>query len=97
MDWFLYDRDLHHERVKDQISFQASNLIEEIIPNPEAFSANTSGFDNCHKIAVRDHVRVPKFWRTWRTYMGKYQKAYIRRHTFYLVIFLTIFPKLIHI
>ena len=26
-------------------------------------------------------------------YVGKYQKAYVRRHTFYLVIFLTIFPK----
>ena len=22
------------------------------------------GFENYHKIAVRDHVRVPKFWRT---------------------------------
>ena len=29
------------------------------------------------------------------TYMGKYLKAYNRRHTFYLVIFLTIFPKLL--
>ena len=26
-----------------------------------------AGFNNYHKIAVRDHVRVPKFWRTWRT------------------------------
>ena len=23
-----------------------------------------TGFHNYHKIAVRDHVRVPKFWRT---------------------------------
>ena len=23
-----------------------------------------SGFDNYHKIVVRHHVRVPKFWRT---------------------------------
>ena len=21
-----------------------------------------TGFDNYHKIAIRDHVRVPKFW-----------------------------------
>ena len=28
-------------------------------------------------------------------YAGKYQKAYIRRHTFYLVIFLTISPRLV--
>ena len=26
---------------------------------------------------------------------GQYQKAYIRRHAFYLVIFPTIFPKLV--
>ena len=26
-----------------------------------------AGFNNYHKIAVRDHVRVPKFWLTWRT------------------------------
>ena len=23
-----------------------------------------TGFDNYHKIAVRDHVHVPKFWHT---------------------------------
>ena len=28
-------------------------------------------------------------------YLGKYRKAYIRRYTFYLVIFLTILPKLV--
>ena len=28
-------------------------------------------------------------------YLGKYQKAYIKGHTFYLVIFLTIFPEVI--
>ena len=27
-------------------------------------------------------------------YVGKYQKAHIRRHTFYLVIFQTIGPKI---
>ena len=26
-----------------------------------------SGFDNYHKSAVRDHVRILKFWRTLRT------------------------------
>ena len=29
------------------------------------------------------------------TYVGKYQKAYIRHHTFYLGIFLTVFCKLL--
>ena len=28
-------------------------------------------------------------------YVGKYQKAHIRRHTFYLVIFQTIGPKIV--
>ena len=28
-------------------------------------------------------------------YVGKYQKVYIKRHTFYLVIFLTIFLEVI--
>ena len=27
-------------------------------------------------------------------YMGKYQKVYIKHHTFYLLIILTIFPRL---
>ena len=31
-----------------------------------------TGFDNNHKIAVRDHVRVLKFWR-----IPKYQKGQI--------------------
>ena len=26
------------------------------------------GFDNYHKIAARNYVRVPKFWRTSRTW-----------------------------
>ena len=26
-----------------------------------------SEFDNYYKIAVRDHIRTPKFWRKWRT------------------------------
>ena len=25
---------------------------------------DTLGFDNYHKIAIHDHVLVPKFWRT---------------------------------
>ena len=33
----------------------------------------------------------------YMAYMGKYQKEYIKRHTFYLVITLTIFPKLVFI
>ena len=28
-----------------------------------------SGFDNYHKVAVLDHVSLPKFWRTWRTWV----------------------------
>ena len=49
--------------------------------------------------------QLPYNRRTWSrtcakflayvTYVGKYQKAYIRRYTFYLVIFLTIFPKFV--
>ena len=27
-----------------------------------------SGFDNYHEIAVRDHIRVPKFCRKWHTW-----------------------------
>ena len=34
-----------------------------------------AGFDSYYKIAVRDHVRVPKFWRTWRTWANT-QKTY---------------------
>ena len=33
----------------------------------------------------------------YMAYMGKYQKEYIKRHTFYLVITLTIFHKLVFI
>ena len=31
-------------------------------------SKQHTGFDNYHKFAVRVHVRVPKFCRTWRTW-----------------------------
>ena len=41
-----------------------------------------SGFYNYHKIATRDHVRAPKFWRTWHAWVN-IKKAYIRRHTFF--------------
>ena len=53
-------------------------------------------FDNYRKILVRDHVRVPNFWHTSRTW-GHSKKTYIiniRNHTFYLVMFLIIFSKL---
>ena len=41
-----------------------------------------TGLNNYHKIAVCDHILVPKVWYMWHT-------AYIMHHTFYLVIFLT--------
>ena len=41
-----------------------------------------SGFYNYHKIATRDHVRAPKFWRTWHAWVN-IKKAYIRCHTFF--------------
>ena len=50
-----------------------------------------TGFDSYHEIAVRDHVRVPQYWRTHRTWANT--KKHIRRHTFNLEIFLTIFPE----
>ena len=28
------------------------------------------GFDDYNKIALRDQVRVPKFWHTWRTWVN---------------------------
>ena len=46
------------------------------------------GFDNYHKITVRYHVRVSKFWR--RDVRGQIpKKTYMRRHTVYLLIFVT--------
>ena len=42
---------------------------------------NFSQFISCSHAKILAYV----------TYMGKYQKAYIRRRTFYLVIFLTTF------
>ena len=57
---------------------------------------------------IRNNLRVrqlPENHHTWShtcakilayvTYVGKYQKVYIKHHNFYLVIFLIIFPKLI--
>ena len=49
-------------------------------------------FDNYHKLALRDHVRVPKFCGKYEM-CGKHEKAYIKRRAFYLGIFLTIFCK----
>ena len=53
------------------------------------------GFDNYPKFSICDHVRVPRFCVCDVTYVGKYQKEYIRRHNFYILIFLTIFPMLV--
>ena len=36
-------------------------------------TSKASRFDNYHKIAVRDHVRVPKFWHT--NIRGQIQKS----------------------
>ena len=36
--------------------------------NMYLFAGFLSGFDNYHKITVRDYVHVPKFWCTWRTW-----------------------------
>ena len=47
-------------------------------------------FDNYHTITVRD-AKILAYLK----YMGKYQKEYIMHHTFYLVIFLPIFPKFV--
>ena len=49
-------------------------------------------YDNYYKIDARNHVRVSEFWPMWRTWRNTKN---IRHHTFYLVIFLTIFPKLV--
>ena len=39
----------------------------------------TTEFDNYHKLlALRDHVRVPKFCGKYEM-CGKYEKAYIKR------------------
>ena len=35
-------------------------------------------FDNYHKLALRDQVRVPKFCGKYEM-CGKYEKAYIKR------------------
>ena len=48
-----------------------------------------AGFNNYHKIAIS--AKILSYMKS----MEKYQKEYIRRHIFYLVIFVTTFPKLI--
>ena len=50
------------------------------------YDSGYAGFDSYHKTAVKILAYV--------TYVGKYQKACISRHAFYLVIFLTVLPKL---
>ena len=52
-----------------------------------------TGFDNYHKITVRDYVRVKIL--AYATYMGKYQKANIKHYNYSLVIFQSTFPKLV--
>ena len=61
------------------------------------FSSLESEFDNNHKIVVPDYVMTTLCIKilAYVTYVGKYQKAYIRHHNFYLGIFHTIFPKLV--
>ena len=55
-----------------------------------------TGFDNYYKIPVRDHVCGTKFWHIHvRVQIYIYIKKDIKCHNFYLVIFLTICPKLI--
>ena len=49
----------------------------------------TTGFNNYYKIAVRTWSGTFAKILAYMTYVGKYQKAYIRCHTLYLVIFLT--------
>ena len=58
-----------------------------------------TGFDNYYKLALRDHVRWPKFCGKYEKACGKYktcgkyEKAYIKRRAIYLAIILTIFCK----
>ena len=78
-------------------SWPASNLVEHFYSCLFPFLTSyvpPLGFDNYHKIAVCGPVHVPKFWHTL-IYVGKYQKGYIKHHTFYLMIFLTIFSNLV--
>ena len=57
-----------------------------------------SGFDNYHKIVVRDHVRMPKFRRSVRDVRRQIPKSIYQASTFFsLVIFLTIFFKFVFI
>ena len=55
-----------------------------------------SGFDKYHNV-IAHHTRPRMCAKIllYVTYEGKYQKAYIKPQTVYLVIFQTIFPKLI--
>ena len=44
------------------------------VNSKEKFGIFISGFDNCHKTVVRNHVHVPEFWRTRRMW------ANIKKH-----------------
>ena len=45
---------IHHNTMSDYKLFSSSLVAPGIL--------YTTGFDNYHKIAVRDHVHMPKFW-----------------------------------
>ena len=51
MDWFLYDRDLRHERVKAVLKYQNHPSISEI----EGKLKNNSVFTSCHITLQREN------------------------------------------
>ena len=53
-----------------------------------------SGISNYHKVGIYDLLHVPKFWYTWPMWANT-KKGCVCWHTLYLVIFITVFPKLI--
>ena len=73
--------------------------VKENYDGPDGEEKQTSfihsaGFDNYHWKCCTWSRMCTKIV-AYVMYMGKYQKAYINRHTFYLLIFPTIFPKLV--
>ena len=72
-------------------SFATDPLLTSIATLLDSKSSVYTGFDNYHKIAVSTPAKI----LAYMVHMGKYQKACIRCHTFYLVIFPTVFPKLV--
>ena len=45
------------------------------------------GFDNYYKIAVLDHIRVPKYWLT------RYTWANTKKHISGVIFFILVFSK----